>query len=105
MLPLFIPFGSTVRYKGNPKIASIGHSVLGNPKVRYDTGFSIACLHEYMPILLPIFIIPFVVAVRGKAKHKILALVSPYSEKAKLHVSDFNIGYFTYTSVNNYQFC
>ena len=27
--------------KGNPKIASIGHSVLGNPKVRYDSGFSI----------------------------------------------------------------
>ena len=27
---------------GNPKIAFIGHSVLGNPKVRYDTGFSIA---------------------------------------------------------------
>ena len=33
----FTPFGSTVRGKGNHKIASIGHSVLGNPKVRYDT--------------------------------------------------------------------
>ena len=42
LLPLFTPFGSTVRGKGNPKIASIGHSVLVNPKVRYDTGFSIA---------------------------------------------------------------
>ena len=40
LLPLFIPFGSTVRVKGNPKIASIGHSVLVNPKVRLDTGFS-----------------------------------------------------------------
>ena len=38
-LTLFTPFGNTVRGKGNPKIASIGHSVLGNPKVRYDTWF------------------------------------------------------------------
>ena len=41
-LPLFFtPFGSTVKGKGNSKLASIVHSVLGNPKVRYDTGFSI----------------------------------------------------------------
>ena len=45
--------------KGNPKIASSGHSVLGNHKVRYDTGFSIAFLHKYMSILLPLFITPF----------------------------------------------
>ena len=57
--PFFTPFGSTVRGKGNPKIASIGHSVLGNPKVRYDTGFSFAffyintCQCCY-PFLLPI---------------------------------------------------
>ena len=57
--PLFIPFGSTVRGKGNPKIASIGHSVLGNHKVRYDIGFSIAFLHKYMSILLPLFITHF----------------------------------------------
>ena len=31
--PFFTPFGSTVRGKGNSKIAAIGHSVLGNPKV------------------------------------------------------------------------
>ena len=53
------PFGSTVRGKGNHNIASIGHSELGNPKVRYDTGFSIAfyiniCQFCY-PFLLPIF--------------------------------------------------
>ena len=48
LLPLFTPFGSTVRGKGNPKIAYICHSVLGNPTVRYDTGFSIAFLHKYM---------------------------------------------------------
>ena len=59
LLPLFTPFGSTVRGKGNPKIASIGHSVLVNPKVRYDTGFSIAffyiniCQFCY-PFLLPL---------------------------------------------------
>ena len=47
--PFFIPFGSTVSGKGNPKIASIGHSVLGDPKERYDIGFSIAFfLHKYM---------------------------------------------------------
>ena len=51
LLPIFTPFGSTVRGKGNPKIASIGHSVLVNPKVRYDTGFSIAIL---LPLLLPL---------------------------------------------------
>ena len=53
------PFGSTVKGKGNPKSASIGHSVLGNKKVRYDTDFSIAfyihtCQFCY-PILLPLF--------------------------------------------------
>ena len=96
MLPLFTPFGSTVRGKGNPKIASIGHSLLENPKVRYDTGFSIAFLHRYMSILLPLFITPFWVAVRGKAKLNILALVSPYLEKPKVrYVSDFNLGSFT----------
>ena len=42
LLPFFTPFWSTVRGKGNTKIASIDHSVLGDPKVRYDTGFSIA---------------------------------------------------------------
>ena len=96
MLPIFTPFGNTVRGKGNPNIASIGHSVLGNPKVRYDTGFSIAVLDKYMSILLPIFITPFGVAVRGKVELKILASVSPYSEKLNvLYVSDFNLGSFT----------
>ena len=50
-----------------------------------------------MSILLPLFITPFWVAVRGKAKLKILALVSPYSGKPNKvrYVSDFNLGYFT----------
>ena len=45
--------------KGNPKIASIGHTIHGNPTVRYDTGFSTAffqintCTFCY-PFLLPI---------------------------------------------------
>ena len=97
LLPLFTPFGSTVSGKGNPKIASIGHSVLGNPKVRYDIGFSIAfCLHKCMSMLLPLFITPFGVAVRGNGKLTLLTLSSPYSEKPKVrHVSDFNLGSFT----------
>ena len=96
MLPLFTPFGSTGRGKGKPTIASIGHPVLWNPKVRYYTDFSIAFLHKYMSILLPLFITPFWVAVRGKAKLKILALVSQYSEKPKVrYVSDFNLGTLT----------
>ena len=97
LLPLFTHFGSTVSGKGNPKVASIGHSVLGNPKVRYDFGFSIAFfLHKYMSILSPLFITPFGVAVRVKGKLTILALISPYSEKPKVrHVSDFNLGSFT----------
>ena len=46
-----------------------------------------------MSILLPLFITPFWVAIRGKAKLKIIALVSQYSEKPKVrYVSDFNIG-------------
>ena len=55
----FTTFRSTVRGKGNPEIASIGHSVLGKPKVRYDTGFSIVffyintCQFRYQ-FLLPI---------------------------------------------------
>ena len=52
-----------------------------------------------MSILLPLFITPFGVAVRGKGKLRgstILALISPYSEKPKVrHVSDFNFGSFT----------
>ena len=65
-------------------------------KVRYYTGFSIAFLHKYMSILLPLFITPFGVAVRGKGMLHILALISPYSQKPKVrHVSDFNLGSFT----------
>ena len=49
-----------------------------------------------MSILLPLFITPFGVAVRVKGKLTILALISPYSEKANVrHVSDFNLGSFT----------
>ena len=39
--PCLTPFGSAVRGKGTPTIASIGQSILGNPKVRNDTGFNI----------------------------------------------------------------
>ena len=53
-------------------------------------------LHKYMSILLPLFISPFGIAVRGKGKLTILALISPYSEKPKVrNVSDFNLGSFT----------
>ena len=49
-----------------------------------------------MSILLPVFITPFGVAVRGKGKLTILALISPYSEKPNVrHVSDFNLCSFT----------
>ena len=69
-------FGNAVRGKGTPNIASIGHSVLGNDDIRYDTGLTLRFLHKYMPILLPPFY-PFGVAVRSKATFKML--VSPYS--------------------------
>ncbi len=46
-------------------------------------------------MLLPLFITPFWVAVRCKAKLKILALVSPYSEKHNVrYVSDFKPWFF-----------
>ena len=49
-----------------------------------------------MSMLLPLFITPFGVAVRGKGKLTILALISSYSEKPKVrYVSDFNLGSFT----------
>ena len=40
-----------------------------------------------MSIVLPLFIIPFWVVVQGKGKLKILALISPYSEKPKATVT------------------
>ena len=45
----------------------------------YDMALVLALLflHKYMSILLPLFITTFWVVVRGKAKLKILALVSP----------------------------
>ena len=56
----FLPhFGSTGRGKGNPTIASIGHSVLGNP--RYDITLISALLFDIntcqfcYPFLLPLF--------------------------------------------------
>ena len=46
-----------------------------------------------MSMLLPLFITPFGVAVRGKGKLTLLTLISPYSEKPKVrHVGDFNLG-------------
>ena len=77
LLPLVIPYSGTLRYDMTLVLALL-------------------FLHKYMSILLPLFITPFWVAVRGKAKLKILALVSPYSEKPKVcYVSDFNLGSFT----------
>ena len=37
LLPLFTPFGRSDRGKGTHKITSIGHSILGNDKIRCDT--------------------------------------------------------------------
>ena len=93
---LFTRFGSTLKGKGNPKIASIGHCVLGNPRVRYDTAFNIDFFTLIHGNVITPFYYPCWVAVGGKTKLNILALVSPYSEKPKVrHVSDFNLGSFT----------
>ena len=73
LLPLVIPYSGTLRY---------------------DMTLVLALL--VLSILLPLFITPFGVAVRGKGKLTILALISSYSEKPKVrHVSDFNLGSFT----------
>ena len=72
--------------------------ILYSGTLRYDITLisALLFLYKYMSILLPIFITPFWVAVRGKAKLKILALVSQYSEKPKVrYVSDFNLGSLT----------
>ena len=58
LLPLVIPNSGTLRYAMILALAVV--------------------LHKYMSILLPLFITPFWVAVRGKAKLKILALISQY---------------------------
>ena len=77
LLPLVIPYSGTLRYDMTLVLALL-------------------FLHKYMSIVLPLFITPFGVAVRGKGKLTILALISPYSEKPKVrHVSDFNLGPFT----------
>ena len=91
LLSLFNHFDSAVRGKGIPKIASIGHSVLGNTKVRHDNGLALRDLHKYMSILLPPFVTRYGVAVRGEATLK-LGLVSPYSGKPKVrYVSDLTL--------------
>ena len=72
--------------------------ILYSATLRYDIILisALVFLHKYMSILLPLFITLFWVAVRGKAKLKILALVSQYSEKPKVrYVSDFNLGSLT----------
>ena len=78
LLPLAIPYSGTLRYDMTLVLALLFF------------------LHKYMSMLLPLFITPFGVAVRGNGKLTILALISPYSEKHKVrHVSDFNLGSFT----------
>ena len=72
--------------------------ILYSGTLRYDITLisTLLFLHKYMSILLPLFITHFWVAVRGKAKLKILALVSQYLEKPKVrYVSDFNLGSLT----------
>ena len=65
LLPLVIPYSGTRRYD----MTLFQHCFF---------------LHKYMSILLPHFITTFWVALRGKAKPKILELVSQYSEKPKV---------------------
>ena len=78
LLPLVIPYSGTLRCDMTLVLALLFF------------------LHKYLSILLPLFITPFGVSVRGKGKLTILALTSPYSEKPKVrHVSDFNLGSFT----------
>ena len=59
-------FGVAARGNATLEIACIGYSVLGNTKVRYDTGFSIEtfCVKQMSPLLPPFT--PFGSAVRGK---------------------------------------
>ena len=72
--------------------------ILYSGTLRYDITL-ISALIFYIntfQFFLPPFITPFWVAVRGKAKLKILALVSQYSDKPKVrYVSDFNLGSLT----------
>ena len=79
MLPLFIPYSGTLRYDMILVLA-----------LRF--------LHKYMSILLPTFVTPFGVAVRGKATLNMLVLVSPYSGTPDVrYVSGFNFDSFTFT--------
>ena len=57
LLPLVIPYSGTLRYDMTLVLALLFF------------------LHKYMSILLPLFINPFGVAVRGKGKLTILALI------------------------------
>ena len=64
LLPLVIPYSGTLLYD----MALVS---------------ALRFLQKYMSILLPPFVTPFGVAVRGKSTFKMLALVSPYSESLR----------------------
>ena len=93
----FLPYlGVLAGVKANLRLLPL--VILYSGTLRYDIILISALffLPKYMSILLPIFITHFCVAVRGKAKLKVLALVSQYSEKPKVrYVSDFNLGSLT----------
>ena len=68
-----------------------------DPSLCLDTFYINTCNF----LLLPLFITPFGVAVRGKGKLNILALISPYSEKPNVrHVSEFHFSSFTSINTN-----
>ena len=82
LLPLFTPFGRTVRGKAPLRLLALGIPYSGT--LRYDMTLVLALrfLHKYMSIVLPPFVTPFGVVIRGKA-----TLVSPYSRKPKVAMS------------------
>ncbi len=98
----FLPhLGVLAGVKANLRLLTL--VIMYSATLRYDIILisALVFLHKYMSILLPLFITPFGVAIRGKAN--ILALVSAHSEKPKIrYISDFNLGPFCYPLFTNF---
>ena len=79
----FLPISGVLSgVKANPKIASVDHPALGNPTVRYDTGFSIAFYINICPFCYP-FLLPLL-ELRSGAKPSLIYLHCAFRSRRSL---------------------
>ena len=82
--------------KPRVKLLALAIPYSGNPKVRYDTVFSLDPFNiNKSPFRCPYVVTPFGVAGRGKPRVKLLALAIPYSGNPKVRYDTvFSLGPF-----------